>query len=390
MVPIDTSMIDRMGASTIRGTRSPAARSDLDRLLLAIAAMPLQGGVPEPPAKFTAAEFDELLDRCERSRTLGALGDAIERGEWELDDDLMDRLSDRLLIWLSHSLRLERTTLRVAAALGSASIPFRMLKGVALAHFLYGEPSHRIFVDLDILIRSDDLDEAIRVLLSDLDGVRPEAQVRTGFDLEFAKDVTIRVDDLEVDVHRTFARGPFGLTMDPEELFLGSDIFSIGGTALPTLTPTGLLIHGCFDAALGNHPPRLGSLRDLMLLVERWPEHLDDLIEMGGRWQAQAVIRRAAVETIAAFDLADDHPIRRLADVSVPWRQVLFLRSYTTQGRGYWPQFASLAVIPGVRTRARYLHALVRPSPEYLESRGWTERGHLRRAVRQLRGQLDD
>ena len=61
------------------------------------------------------------------------------------------------------------------------------------------------------------------------------------------------------------------------------------------------------------------------------------------------------------------------------------LSASTSQARSYTRQLASLVTIPGIGAKARFLRAILAPSPEYLEARGWSRGSHVRRAIDRLR-----
>jgi hypothetical protein len=133
----------------------------------------------------------------------------------------------------------------------------------------------------------------------------------------------------------------------------------------------------------------LCSLRDLLLVHEHFDIDDDTVAARAREWGATAVVQHAAGTTVELLALDSAHPLRRLAAEPVPRRESRMLRSYLSPARSYRRPLASLAVIKGLRARARYARALVAPSREYLLSRGWTQRGHVRRAIRRLRNRDD-
>jgi hypothetical protein len=282
--------------------------------------------------------------------------------------------------WLHHALTVERLLLRVGECFDRGGIDFRVLKGVALSRLIYPDPSWRVFGDLDLLIPSHQFDDAVRLACTELGGVQPVPELRPGFDREFGKEALIRIGRFELDIHRTFVTGPFGLAVELDRLFEAETPFEVGGKRFAALDPTALFLHVCYNLALGDHPVRLCSLRDLLLAHERLGVDLDTVVRTAHAWRATAVVQRAAQLSVDMVGLDPDHGLVELARLAVPRREAWLLRSYLTTARSYSRPLASLAVIPGVRARLRYARALLSPSAEYLNSRGWTERRHLRRA----------
>ena len=343
----------------------------------------LAGGPSSPLAPH---DFAELIRIAEQHRLLGALAEVVEAGLLPVDGAQREQLTGRHTGWLVHSLAVERLLGRAAACAGRSGIDLRVLKGVALARLVYGDPAWRVFSDVDVLVPSDHFDRMVRVVRTELAGVPAVPELRPGFDSEFGKDATIRVDDVELDVHRTFVTGPFGLTVDLRSLFRDPTPFRIGDRDFRALGANALFLHGCYEAALGDYPLRLGALRDLMMIHDRLTVDHDAVLETARHWRATAVVRRAARLTSEVLELEAGHGLRRLAELEVPRGEARLLRAYLTPARSYTRPLASLVVIRGLRARARYARALVAPSDDYLQSRRWTLRSHARRAVNRLRG----
>ena len=287
--------------------------------------------------------------------------------------------------WQAHALGLERLLLLVADRFGAAGIDFRVLKGVALAHVVYSDPSWRVGADLDLLIPSDRFDDAVGIGVNDLGGDQALPELRSGFDREFGKESLVCIGPYELDLHRTFVTGPFGLTIELDDLFQAGTPMSLGGRELLAFGPLHQLLHACYNTALGDYPVRLCSVRDLLLCRDRLEVDFDEFVATAERWHGTAVVRRAAelVIDIAGPDVAGGFV--ELAALTVPRREAWLLRSYLTPARSYSRPLASLAVIKGARARLRYASAVLAPSTTYLRSRGWTRRSHFGRAVRRLR-----
>ncbi len=331
-------------------------------------------------------EFQELLLLCESHRLLGALADAVETVRLPVTAAQRSRLGETYLVWLSHSVEVERLLGRVGECYERAGIPMRVLKGVALAHLVYADASSRVFADLDLLVPGSRFDEAVALARDELGGEQSMAELRPGFDREFGKDATLKVGRVELDLHRTFVTGAFGLTIPLDDLFAGARPLQVGGQVLLALDSMTMLIHACYNVALGDLPVRLCALRDLLLLFAEPDVDLDRVVSLAQAWRGTAVIQRAAELAVETLSLPRTHPLWALAALPVPRRERWALRSYLSPARSYSRPLASLLVIPGVRARVRYVRALVRPSAAYLASRGWTEASHRRRAVDRLRG----
>lgn len=329
--------------------------------------------------------FESLISRAIEQRLLGALAQMTHEGALVLSDDQLCVLASHHTRWASHGLGLERLTLDVSERLASADLSTRVLKGVALAHIVYDDPSWRLAADLDLLIPAQSFDGAVSLATRDLGGEPALPELRPGFDREFGKEAMVQIGPYELDLHRTFVTGPFGLTIDLDELFDDATPFTLGGRTVHALGPTHMFVHACYNAALGDHPVRWCSIRDLLLCRDRLGVDLDEVVSTARRWRATGIVRRAAelVVEVAGADVAGE--IVELTALEVSRRESWLLKSYLTPARSYSRPLAALAVIPGIRPRWRYARAVVAPSEEYLRSRGWSRGRHVRRAIGRLR-----
>src|SRR3954471_24417409 len=200
----------------------------------AVAAFGLRTG-HELPASLADESFHQLLRGCEQHRLLGLLGSAVRGGALSLTSEQTAELEQLWRASLTHDVRVERMLLRAVGALDRAGIDSRVLKGVALAHTVYDDPATRVFGDVDLLVPGHELSRAARVLESALAADRPMPEVRPRFDDRFGKGVMLKVDDLELDLHRTFVEGAYGLTVKLADLFAPPYRFPLGVVELESL-----------------------------------------------------------------------------------------------------------------------------------------------------------
>ena len=113
-------------------------------------------------------------------------------------------------------------------------------------------------------MRSEQFDDAVAALAR-AGHHRRFPQPRPGFDRRFSKGTSFVTDEgTEIDLHRTFAMGPFGLTMKLDDLWARASTFRVGGVDLHALGREERFLHTCFHASLGDNPPRL-------LTCATWP-----------------------------------------------------------------------------------------------------------------------
>ncbi len=194
---------------------------------------------------------------------------------------------------LSLVVMLEWELCAMAERLERAGVPFRVLKGPAIAHLDERIPSMRPFGDLDLLVRSADIARAIDVVTA-AGGTRRIAEPRRGFDRRFSKGVSFGFErNLEVDLHRTLALGVFGLTIDLDELFEGTQTLSVAGMPLAALDRPSRFLHACLHLVLGGPWDRPSLYRDVMLTVPVDEPEAALVAERAARWRLTAVVQHA-------------------------------------------------------------------------------------------------
>ena len=298
------------------------------------------------------------------------------------EPDWIEELDDS---WQAEALGMERLLVAVVGALTEAGIDSRLIKGPALAHTVYPEASWRTFADLDIVVRGEQLGEARRLLTETFQAQDPLPEVRPGFDAEFAKDVMLRIDRTEIDLHRTVAPGPFGMRVPTDELFDSPTEFALAGTTLRTLSPTATFVQVCYNAALGDVPPRLMSLRDVAQVQHHHQLAVDDIVKLADRWGGTAVVASAVTQAWETLELDPTELSTWAASYEPSWLDAKLLAASVSQQRSYTRALASVAAIKGPRAKARYLRSVLSPSAEYLEARNWTRGSHVRRAIDRLK-----
>jgi hypothetical protein len=261
------------------------------------------------------------------------------------------------------ALLLERELLEVATRFEAAGIEYRVLKGPAHAHLLYPDPSLRAFGDIDLLVPSDRIDDAIAMLEHE-GGERRYAEPRRGFDRRFSKGACLTMPSgLEVDLHRTLVAGPYGLTIELERLFERPASFVLAGRALPALALEERLIDACYHGVLAHRPPRLLALRDIALMAGDENLDVDRVLALARAWSAEAVIAQAVTAAWSTLQLAPGAPLARWAGAHRPDRAARRrLDLYTGAHRSYAAQsIAAVAVIPKVVDKAAYAFAIGLP-----------------------------
>ena len=161
-----------------------------------------------------------------------------------------------------------RATPLRAALEALAPIPAVALKGVALADLVYPSPGARAMGDVDLLVRREDLSEAL---------VRLEA---LGYRRKYPGHPILDHADyherqlegpLELDLHQAFIQ-PARLAIDYRAIFDRAVPWrALGGNAL-LLAPEDAVVYACLHAAIGELTPTWApaiGLLDLRLMLSR-------------------------------------------------------------------------------------------------------------------------
>ena len=128
---------------------------------------------------------------------------------------------------------------------GIPAVPFR---GPVLASLVYGNLSLREFSDLDILIHREDFMKVRSLLLLDgyvssprLSAAQDEALIRSLYDYHFIHTKT----GVNIDIHWGFLPKEFASPIDTDHLWSSSQVVSLSGREIPTLSQEDLFLILC-------------------------------------------------------------------------------------------------------------------------------------------------
>jgi hypothetical protein len=336
-----------------------------DPLLAAVAGALLPEARPRLPDEPLDDEtWRRLLTATRAKRLTGLLATAIAAGAWPATPAQVDQAYAAHTDAMATAVALEQLLLDVVDRLEVAGVPVRVLKGAAHAHLDYPDPAWRSFGDVDLLVRSADVDRT-RDLLVASGGRRRYREPRPGFDRRFGKGMCIvDASGFEVDVHRTLCLGPFGLTIDLDELFAGSEPFPLGGRTVYALDAPRRFVHACVHAAVGRAVPEPAALRDVAQTMPDTSAGRAVALDLADRWRLTAVTARAVGAARATLawsapgDLIAPLDAHRPSSVERSW-----LAAYTGAGRSSAAQtLGGLRAVPGARDKLAYAYAVVWPS----------------------------
>jgi hypothetical protein len=357
--------------------------------LIVTAAHGLAGTLAEgPEAPLDSAAWQDLLAQVVEQRLTGLLSAAVSSGALPATAEQMAQVRSLDAALACQALAIEATLLRTAQTLEPAGIPFRVLKGPAVAHLDYPDPALRHFGDLDLLIRPEDFDRTLE-LLAEHGCPRRFPEPRPGFDRRFTKSVSVCTPEgPHIDVHRTLAPGPFGLRIDLDALWEqpGTPLV-LGGRLFESLGPDERFLHACYHAALGDVPPRLVPQRDVVQMLLTGSVDVARVRRLAAAWRGEAVVAHAVSRAWQTLQVADVVALSAWAERFRPvGRERREIAEATSPAKSYGAQaLASVRAIPGMRNRVAYVSALAFPRRSYLEGRhaGFGERlKHIRAEMR--------
>lgn len=338
----------------------------------AVAAYGLRGALAElPEAPLGPQDWAALLSRVRTERMPGLLVAAIADGALPALPDQFEEARQAHIASMCKSVLLERDLLDTVHLLGDAGIPYRVLKGSAVAHLDYADPALRSFGDLDLLVPAEHFDRAAALFVARGDN-RQFLSPRPDFDRRFSKGTSfITPSGRDLDLHRTFVSGPFGLTVHLPDLFETASPFTVGGETVFALGPEERFLHACFHAALGDIPPRLVALRDVAEILLHTSLSEERVRERCRKWRAEPVVARAVSLAWKTLRIADVVALSVWAGrYRMDAGQRRAIRVYTDEHSTYPAQAATaLWAIPRFADRAAYLRALLFPDRHYLAPR---------------------
>lgn len=187
---------------------------------------------------------------------------------------------------------------RVLALTRAEKIPLLLLKGAALARWLYPQPSLRPFGDVDILIHQTDVPRLQACLAAR--AYQPGQELAGGFSDAFYSELALQQTApprLALDVHwHLFVPLYFRRHMNVAWFWERTLEYTHGDSAALLLHPTAQLVHLTVHASLNHrHTPRLLWLYDLALLFAKHGGEID--------WDDAARLARTSQVTRSVYDI---------------------------------------------------------------------------------------
>jgi hypothetical protein len=224
-------------------------------------------GAPSPKQDdLPSIDWDRLVSLAETQRILPLLAPYLA-------EDKQETLNTRLRALAARWIEQFGTFRTLAQELNTAKIPFLTFKGVALAFTVYPSPEERIFSDIDLLVRPNDLFQVEEILTSlgfEPAEIRSDSQRSAELTFSDSREYIHRESCVSVDLHWRMFKRFYGYNLQPEELFSRAVPIEAEGVSFLTLSPEDhllfLLLHG------SKHLwSKLGWIVDIGLLLQHSP-----------------------------------------------------------------------------------------------------------------------
>lgn len=314
--------------------------------------------------------WNALMDRARRQRCFGPLCWAVGSGALASTPDQREEAERYAILGARHALQQEAELLDVHARLLAAGIEVRVLKGLAVAHLDYLDPSFRASADLDLLVRSECLDDAVD-LLGTVGYRRELPERRPGFDARFGKDVTLQARNrYEIDLHRLPLAGAIGLSLDLEALWSEHSTFHVGGVKLRALDAAGRFAHAAWSLTLTDAAPRLVPACDMAAISHGGLLESARLDRIAGRGPGRSALDDAILMVQGLLGPNATWALPAVSGIVPGRREQTLLATYPGQGGSKAANLlAGATALPSWHDRARYIIDLLFPTEDYRRAR---------------------
>jgi Uncharacterised nucleotidyltransferase len=326
-----------------------------------IAAEGLPGGTTRPPEPRPLSDhaWGALLDEVRRERLDGLLLRAIMAGTIAVtaaQHEEACRVADAAA---GLAVRLERRAADAVAVLTAANIDSRVLKGTAVAHLDYPEPSDRHHGDVDLLVPSAAFGAAVAALRS-AGWHRAHGPMARGWHRRFGKALVLRdAAGLEIDLHRTLADGAPGVWVVEADLWVPGQTVELDGRRAIALPREQRFAHACLHACLGAWPSRAMALRDVAQMASDPDLDLVIVRALAQRWRASLSITTALADAWTYLrPMAVPPPLDVGGSVRRSERMALAAERHPDRGHRR-RTVSTLGALRGPRAKAGFVRAMV-------------------------------
>lgn len=326
-------------------------------------------------AKREPVEWEEV-ERLVWGEALGPLLFSIVRGRELLPPAFETALHDAYLGSAVRNTLLLHELSQVGDQLAGEGIPLLALKGASLAEDVYGNVALRPMRDLDILVRHEDAERAVRVLRSN--GYQTaDPEVHTGMSLAYENELKLQKEGIvetTLEVHWHLLDSPsyqFGMGM---EWFWETARPRTGdGVAGLMLGPEALLLYLCAHLALHHRSCGILWRHDVAEVLRRYGDELEwpCVLQRAVEYELVLPLQQVVMEVAEQWQVALPAGVQeQLVELQPSAHERKVYAGMTADNRPVARRFrADLAGIPGWDGRLRYAWRHMFPSALYMRQR---------------------
>jgi len=218
--------------------------------------------------------------------------------------DALPRHRALLRLYQARSAKL-RTAARLICTI-LQDVPFIVMKGADYGDRLYGDPTLRPMLDVDILIPPDRMKDVDAIL------------TRNGFEVTFAGGAVTRLasynersyvgHDVGVDVHHSFIQR-IRHRIDYDAIWREREPYTLDGVEAWRLTPLHAFLYHALAMAKDEFTSPLIRYVDIYLMLQRWPSLPRDAAPLAHEWQLVRALYGALRQTSRLFPDLDLEPV---------------------------------------------------------------------------------
>ena len=261
---------------------------------------------------------------------------------------------------------------RIAVTFDDANVPLLALKGAALNLLLYPRLDERPMEDLDLLVQTEDL-EIARRLLKQLGAVPGEPLVQADFCPRFHYEIEFAIGDVypvKIDLHvRPFRPLRYSRIVSDDELWARAKRVPIGKALIFVPSAEDMLIHLAAHSAIHGNSRRMW-LRDIKLWAVAHQRTIDwtRFLTTVNDWRLALPVRVGIASASREFGrICPDDVVRRLSQIPATWRDRLALwQAPRDASHPVAHVLANVACTPGLKFSLAYLLAVTMPSRPHI------------------------
>lgn len=332
---------------------------------------------PEPPPMVQADRWPAIVEAATRHGLAPLLHQALKATgrSTEPPHPLTQLLRDAYLKTGIANWLVFRELRRLLTSFDAEQVPAIQLKGCALANWLYPDPALRPLGDLDLLIPSDRLERADRLLRSL--GYAPRLELDEGFQTRFSNEQTYTrggAPPIQLDLHWHIFGARYYATHVPIEWFW-QRAMPIDWDERQALifAPESQFLHLATHLRLQHgRQLRLIWSHDLALMLSQYGSALDwsDVETAARAFRLTLSLRQAIQQATELWGVrAPVETMRRIATVRPGWKERALLEARTMKnGSGAQLVIDTLGQ-PGLASKTAYTLGKVFPGKEFMQRR---------------------